>query len=729
MNPRLRFPTTVACLALTGISLQAQVPQLIHYQGRLTVAGTNFTGTGHFKFALVGTNQAGAAVTLWSNDGSSATGSEPASAVTLPVDGGLYSVLLGDATLPHMRVVPHTVFAQPAVWLRVWFGDTPGTFEPLAPDQRIAAVGYALMAASAATVADQAITSAQLAPGAVTTDKLASGSVRAGTIAAGQVVKSVNDLRDDVVLAAGTNVSLSTNGNTLIIAAPGGGAGGAGWSLTGNSGTTPGAAFVGTLDAQPLEFRVANQRALRLEPTSTGGLFPRAGTPNVIAGFRGNYAEGSVRGGTIAGGGAEPGLLAAATTNVVGGSYASVGGGLGNRAEGDRSVTAGGTGNVAGGDDAVIAGGADNWVGARYGSIGGGMNNAAGGRAAMVPGGSDNAADGDYSFAAGYHARAVHDGSFVWADARETTFASTATNQFLVRASGGVGLGTDRPQQALSVGGGANVDQDNLNSGSLANGLRFGSTSGEGIASRRTEGANRYGLDFYTASQPRVSFTQGGDVGIGTRTPEAKLDVRGEARFTGMAHFGGTRTVLEGFDSSNYHWFARNPDNDFALGIEWRGPSDYAFHHNGRIICPVIEITGGADVAEPFPVATPGLPRGSVLVIDPDHPGQLKPSDRAYDRQVAGVVSGANGVQPGLTLRQAGLMEGTENIALSGRVYVLADARETPVRPGDLLTTAATPGHAMTATDLPRAQGAILGKAMSALPGGKGLVLVLVSLQ
>jgi hypothetical protein len=117
------------------------------------------------------------------------------------------------------------------------------------------------------------------------------------------------------------------------------------------------------------------------------------------------------------------------------------------------------------------------------------------------------------------------------------------------------------------------------------------------------------------------------------------------------------------------------------------------------------------------------------VVIDEDHPGQLKPSDRPYDTRVAGILSGANGIQPGLTLHQNGKLADGQNVALSGRVYVLADATKNPIKPGDLLTTSATPGHAMKVMDHAQAQGAILGKAMTNLRAGKGLVLVLVSLQ
>ena len=58
-----------------------------------------------------------------------------------------------------------------------------------------------------------------------------------------------------------------------------------------------------------------------------------------------------------------------------------------------------------------------------------------------------------------------------------------------------------------------------------------------------------------------------------------------------------------------------------------------------------------------------------------------------------------------------------------------ADASKHPIQPGDLLTTSDTPGHSMKVTDHGKAQGAILGKAMSSLEQGKGLVLVLVTLQ
>jgi hypothetical protein len=134
-------------------------------------------------------------------------------------------------------------------------------------------------------------------------------------------------------------------------------------------------------------------------------------------------------------------------------------------------------------------------------------------------------------------------------------------------------------------------------------------------------------------------------------------------------------------------------------------------------------------VAEPFDLSDKDIPKGAVVIIDEQNPGQLKLSDRGYDTRVAGIISGANGIRTGLTLSQQGVAEGGQNVALSGRVHVQADASTAPIKPGDLLTTSDLPGHAMKVTDHARAQGAILGKAMSGLKEGRGMVLVLVSLQ
>jgi hypothetical protein len=153
---------------------------------------------------------------------------------------------------------------------------------------------------------------------------------------------------------------------------------------------------------------------------------------------------------------------------------------------------------------------------------------------------------------------------------------------------------------------------------------------------------------------------------------------------------------------------------------------------DGRVITQELQITGGSDLSEQFDInPTDGeLEPGMIVCIDPRHPGELIPSGKAYDSTVAGVISGAGGVKPGMLMGQQGTKaNGKHPVALTGRVYALADASHGAIKPGDMLTTSDTAGHAMRVTDHAHAQGAIIGKAMTSLDEGKGLVLVLVTLQ
>jgi len=151
---------------------------------------------------------------------------------------------------------------------------------------------------------------------------------------------------------------------------------------------------------------------------------------------------------------------------------------------------------------------------------------------------------------------------------------------------------------------------------------------------------------------------------------------------------------------------------------------------NGRAQVGVLTITGGADLTESFEVSGTNPEPGDVVVIDVDHMGGLKLCDTAYDHKVAGIISGAGGLQPGLSLGQTGsIANGKFEVALTGRVYCKCDASLGVIEPGDLLTTSVIQGHAMKAVDQDRSHGAVIGKAMSSLESGRGLVLVLVNSQ
>jgi hypothetical protein len=169
-------------------------------------------------------------------------------------------------------------------------------------------------------------------------------------------------------------------------------------------------------------------------------------------------------------------------------------------------------------------------------------------------------------------------------------------------------------------------------------------------------------------------------------------------------------------------------DNSGNVGIGVHPPAaklDVA----GRTRTRTLEIVGGSDLAEPFDMEGEEIEPGTVMVIDHENSGRLRTSDQAYDSRVAGIISGAGGVNPGLTLSQEGVLEGSNVVAIAGRVYCKAEAFTVPIRPGDLLTTSSVKGHAMKATHRDKAHGAVIGKAMTALHEGTGLVLVLVNLQ
>lgn len=164
------------------------------------------------------------------------------------------------------------------------------------------------------------------------------------------------------------------------------------------------------------------------------------------------------------------------------------------------------------------------------------------------------------------------------------------------------------------------------------------------------------------------------------------------------------------------------------VGIATENPQT-ALHVNGTARVAVLEITGGGDLGESFEIEDEAqVEPGTVMVIDEQHPGKLKVSDRAYDRKVAGVVSGAGNVSAGLVLAKD-LTPKHLIIALTGRIYCKAEARSGPIEPGDLLTTSSTPGRAMKANDSIMGRGAILGKAMTGLKEGEGFVLAIVNLQ
>jgi len=263
-----------------------------------------------------------------------------------------------------------------------------------------------------------------------------------------------------------------------------------------------------------------------------------------------------------------------------------------------------------------------------------------------------------------------------------------------------------------------------------------------------------------------------GNVGIDTTNPVCRLDLGtnngvsfrlNPGTATGFSYngFAHNDLLIGGYNKGNGYsrtfisfGFSQDPEREFSIGSADRADFPNAsftphftirsggnigigttsptskLHVEGTTTTKVLTITGGSDLAEPFEISeNQPIPKGALVIIDEENPGQLKLSHQAYDKRVAGVISGAGGINPGLTLTQEGVLEGGQNVALTGRVYALATAANGPIKPGDLLTTSEVPGHAMKATDRELWPGAVIGKAMSSLENGEGLVLVLVNLQ
>ncbi|MBS0195291.1 MAG: hypothetical protein JSR77_00880 [Planctomycetes bacterium] len=202
-------------------------------------------------------------------------------------------------------------------------------------------------------------------------------------------------------------------------------------------------------------------------------------------------------------------------------------------------------------------------------------------------------------------------------------------------------------------------------------------------------------------------MTAAGNVGIGTASPQATLDCAGSV------------ILRRGLD-------VKMIGGNYALEVN---------RDTGVTSVRVLTITG-ADVAEPFDLTKsdilPDPLPGMVVSIDPANAGKLVVCSTPYDKKVAGAISGAGGLSVGVVMGKDNadpLIAGDHPVAMSGRVYVLCDATLGAIRPGDRLTTSSTPGHAMKAIDPAQWDGAVIGKAMTELKEGKGLVLVLVNLQ
>lgn len=406
MKPRNRYRARrcARCL-LAGIlfslvvtpTTQAQdpfeIPQAIAYQGYLTnTDGDAANGNAPVIFRLYDQITGGAA--LWQETQSN----------VVFVDG-VFSVHLGS-----VESLADVSFDRP-----LWLGVSVAGSVELAPRVALVAVPYAF-----------SVRGLRVEPGA---SQITPSPNLIGGYAGNQAAEGVSG-----ATIGGGGTDQNENLVTVDFGTVGGGVNNQAGSLA-----TVGGGSDNVAGARATVAGGSNNMATGQRSTVGGGIGNEAGEERSTVGGGGNNTAGGDRA-TVSGG-----------ENNTADRYATVGGGQVNNADGFSATIGGGTSNVASGEYATVSGGQGNEAIADFAAIGGGRDNRATALLAMVPGGFQNHATGFVSFAAGYNARAVHDGAFVWTDTEgiPVPFSSTGEDQFLIRAAGGVGIGTNTPQGAL----------------------------------------------------------------------------------------------------------------------------------------------------------------------------------------------------------------------------------------------------------------------------------------
>lgn len=400
------IPKFIGLCVMFVVSLAgAQVPNLIHYQGRLVDGTTLVNGPVALELSLYDANSGG---NLLYTDSS-----------TVTVSDGLYSTYIGDHTTFGSL---HSALTNAQVWLQVVVNGTP-----LLPRERLVAVPYAR---------------AVYGLGIGTNHNVV-----------------VNPSLTNMASGFGTTVSGGSNNRATGAHATISG-GRAGWIGDWSAESTIG----GGRDNV-----ISNVASAAVISGGARNVIESFSSFSVIAGGIDNLVQSTARQAVIGGGernriltNADHATIAGGSYNLVSGAFASISGGEQNIIETSASaysfIGGGQSNSIVRASHAVVAGGQLNRITStsHYAVIAGGAGNQVAGAYGMVAGGYLNFAT-NHAFAAGRRAKAENTGAFVWADSIDADFTSTLPNQFLVRASGGVGINTNNPRAALHVRGEAMI--------------------------------------------------------------------------------------------------------------------------------------------------------------------------------------------------------------------------------------------------------------------------------
>jgi hypothetical protein len=267
-----------------------------------------------------------------------------------------------------------------------------------------------------------------------------------------------------------------------------------------------------------------------------------------------------------------------------------------------------------------------------------------------------------------------------------------------------------------------------------ADGVQGVSTSLNGVAGESQNVNGVYGESHSAGGAGVRGYNDGpqGNAGPGVYGESIQFDgVHGEsssnihAGVSGINQSGGPGVYGESTQFDGVHGESSSNAHAGVSGIN-NGGGPAGWFGGNVVVTGGVQLTGG-DCAEQFEVIDSTCDAGSVMVIDDT--GALVQSHREYDRRVAGVVSGAGDLRPGIILDKQQDVNGGLPIALLGKVHCKAVAHDAAIEVGDLLTTSSLAGHAMKATEDTRAHGAVIGKALERLPSGTGLIRILIALQ